>query len=243
MTKFSRVTLQPAYVIHSRAYRDTSLIVTAMSPEHGRVALVARGAKSARSRNYALLQPFQPLLLSWSGQGELMNLTAVEPQGTAMALRGRALVCGLYLNEVIVRCVHEAEGQIELFSQYDSALRLLCGAATDLQLQGVLRVFEIQLLDNLGYGLSLTYDVSGATVATDACYDYQMDRGPVPHAEPEIAGVRVSGRTLQVLAQGSLLEEVDPVVFKEAKTLLRYALSRLLGDKPLMSRELLRSSL
>lgn len=118
------VLLESAYILHARAYRDTSLLLELFTQEHGRVSAVARGAKGARSRFKGLLQPFVPLVVSWSGKGELMTLLAAEANGIAHSLTGDALVCGIYLNELLMRLLHRYDAHSILYQNYRQAL---CG--------------------------------------------------------------------------------------------------------------------
>jgi DNA repair protein RecO (recombination protein O) len=246
----NRVVLQPAYVLHLKPYRDTSALVELITPEHGRIGLVARGIKGPASKLRSVVQPFSPVLVSWSGKGDLPSLTGAEPQGRALLLKAEALACGLYMNEVIMRLTHRAEPQIELFSVYDISLRQLCKPQprewAGLHLQQVLRQFEIKLLQCLGYGLILDEEagtIKGKRVRSDLIYDFQVEIGPVGLGDPhqETFGVKVSGKTLLALANNRLYENrTDMEIYKEAKHLLRFVLDRYLGNKPLFSRQLLR---
>ncbi|WP_455211399.1 DNA repair protein RecO [Kaarinaea lacus] len=243
-----RVVLQPAYILHLKPYRDTSALVELITPEHGRMGLVARGIRGPTSKLRSVVQPFSPILVSWSGRGELPSLTGAESQGKALLLKAEALACGLYMNELIMRLTHRAEPHIELFSIYDICLRQLCAANQDeeagLHLQQILRKFEIQLLQCMGYGLVLEQEAGRANkVRSDQFYDYQLEIGPVLMEEPhqETFGLKVSGKTLLALANNRLNDNTtDRVVYKEAKQLLRFVLDRYLGNKPLVSRQLLR---
>ena len=241
-----RVVLQPAYVLHIKAYRDTSALVEMLTPEYGRVGVVARGIKSPTSRLRLVVQPFAPILVSWSGRNELPSLSGAEPQGRTLTLPADALACGLYMNELIMRLTHRAEPQIELFSTYDISLRSLSAEGqgmNSVNLQRVLRQFEIKLLQCLGYGLMLDHEaVSRKRVRSEGWYDYQLENGPVAidSAYQETFGVKVTGKTLLVLAEDGLAgDAVDSTVYKEAKQLLRFVLDRYLGNKPLYSRQLL----
>jgi len=246
MSKF-RVVLQPAYVIHSRPYRDTSALVEVFTPEYGRVVLVARGVRGAASKLRSVIQPFTPMLVSWSGKGDLPSLNTAEPQGRTVLLKAEALSCGLYVNELLMRLTLRAEPHIELFSFYDTTLRRLgeplC-ITENMRLQQILRRFEIHLLNCLGYGLVLGHE-AGSTreVRSELVYDFQMEHGPVVHQDVhnEIYGIKISGKTLLALAHDRLDAYTgDPGVYKEAKHLLRFVLDRYLGNKPLVSRQLLR---
>jgi DNA repair protein RecO (recombination protein O) len=242
-----RVVLQPAYVLHLKPYRDTSALVELITPEHGRVGLVARGIRGPASKLRAVVQPFSPILVSWSGRGELPSLITAESQGKNLFLKADALACGMYMNELIMRLTHRAEPQIELFSVYDASLRQLALSpvveSAGLHLQQVLRLFEIRLLHCLGYGLVLNEEAkSGKKIRSDMEYDFQLETGAVvfDNSHQEIFGIKISGKTLLALANNRLQEHNgDAAVYREAKQLLRFVLDRYLGNKPLLSRQLL----
>ncbi len=138
----ARILLEPAYVLHSRSFRETSLIVEAFTREHGRVAVVARGAKSARSRWRNILQPFRPLLISWNQKSDLGTLTAADQVASPPALQGQSLYCGLYLNELLMRLLHRGDPHAEVFERYRHVLSELASEAPP---QPLLRVFEKHL--------------------------------------------------------------------------------------------------
>ena len=230
----------PGYVLHSRPWRETSLIVEAFAREHGRVGLVARGARRARSRLRGTLLPFHLLLLSWSGRGELPTLTGADTEGGPVrTLRGRALFSGFYLNELLLKLLPRNDPHPGLFDDYRRALAALGeeGRALD----GVLRTFEKRLLDALGYGPTLDRAVdTGAPVSPDRRYRYVPERGPVEAAGAEDGPV-VSGRTLLALAGGRLGGGGD-LERAEARRLMRAVLAPHLGPRPLGSRALFRRS-
>ena len=243
-----RILLQPAYVLHQRPYRNTSALLELFTPEHGRVGVVARGVRGAKPRWRGLMQPFQPLLVSWNLRGELGTLTEAEAQGVALTLPPQFIASGFYLNEVLLRLLHRHEAQLELFGCYDVALRRMAGlesAASESkrQLEILLRRFEISLLHHLGYGLVLDCDVkSGLPVQSEQTYGYQWERGPVlinAEANAEVSdqnGLQISGSTLRALANDNLSTDKN---LREAKQLLRTVLSHYLGPKPLQSRQLI----
>jgi DNA repair protein RecO (recombination protein O) len=241
MNSEQRVLMQPAYVLHQRPYRDSSAIVELFTPEHGRAGVVAKGIKRPRSPWRGLLQAFQPLLVSWSGRGELATLTGVESRGELARLPSAVMASGFYLNELLMRLLHRHDAQLELFSCYDATLRqLACLPASKAPLQealeGRLRHFEVQLLAVLGYGLVLDHEVErGTPLAPEQCYRYHLDHGPMAAAGQE-GGIAVHGETLLALAAGEL---VSARARHEAKQLMRAALGRHLGSKPLYSRQLL----
>ena len=231
-----RVELEPAFVLHNRAYRESSLVSEIFGRDSGRLGLVAKGARRPKSPLRGMLQAFHPLLLSWSGSGELGLLTGAEPDGYAPALAGKALFSGLYMNELLMRLLHRHDPHPELFHHYGRALECL---ARSQRSDAVLRVFEKQMLESIGYGLVLDHDIdSGHAIEGDGAYRYEMDRGPARSADGNADGVPVSGETLLALAREELASEQ---VLEEAKRLMRVVLRRYLGDKPLATRSLFRS--
>ncbi len=235
-----RVEFEPAFVLHYRAYRETSLIVEIMGRNSGRLGLIAKGARRPRSELRGLLQSFRPLLLSWSGRGELGLLTGAEPDRYVPRLRGNALFSGFYMNELLMRLLHRFDPHPELFDHYYAAVEAL---GSGKRTESVLRIFEKQLLESIGYGLVLDRDIdSGEPIHVECAYRYQADRGPSSVLDDDRAsgneGVQVVGETLLSLARERL---DDDRVLDEAKRLMRAVLRRYLGDKPLATRTLFRT--
>ena len=223
----SRVQLEPAYVLHSRSFRETSLIVEILTRSHGRVAAVARGAKSARSRWRNVLQPFRPLLVSYLQKSDLGTLTAADQVAAPPALRGQALYCGMYMNELLIRLLHRGDPHVGVFEGYRHALTEL---AADVQPQPLLRIFEKHLLEDVGYALLLDKEFdSGVDIHPGRWYDYQPARGPVPVSGPGKG--RVSGAALLALNAEDLGDEHLP----ELRMLMRSVIGYHLGGKPLAS--------
>lgn len=223
----SRIQLEPAYVLHTRSFRETSLIVESLSREHGRVAVVARGARSPRSRWRNILQPFRPLLLSWNQKSGLGTLTAADQVASVPALQGQSLYCGLYLNELLMRLLHRGDPHPEVFERYRCALSEL---AAEVPPQPLLRVFEKHLLEAIGYAMLLDREYAGgAEIKPAQWYEYQPDRGPVLRQGPEQG--RISGRALLALHSESLQADVLP----ELRLLMRSVIGYHLGGKPLAS--------
>jgi len=222
-----RVQLEPAYVLHSRSYRETSLIVEAFTREYGRLAVVARGARSARSRWRSILQPFRPLLLGWSQRGELGTLTAADQVAAPPALEGPALYCGFYLNEILMRLLHRGDPHQDVFEHYK---RALLDMASGLALQPLLRLFEKDLLKAIGYAMVLDREIdSGEPVEARYWYTYQPDRGP--RRCPDGTAGRVSGETLLAFAA----ERVETRHLPELRMLMRGVIGFHLDGKPLAS--------
>jgi DNA repair protein RecO (recombination protein O) len=244
-----RVLLQPSYLLHQRAYRDSSALLELFTPEFGRVGVVAKGVKSTKSRWRGVLQPFQPLLVSWNQRGELGTLTAAEPQFRMLSFIPEVITSGFYLNEVLIRLLERQERQVELFERYDATLRGMAMISRQdenksVRLEILLRQFEMRLLAELGYGLVLDQDVgTGLPLQPDQEYAYQLEHGPVSVTVIDIekvtdVGVRITGRTLQAMQADDFSNEA---VRHESKRLLRTVLGHYLGPKPLQSRHLVQS--
>jgi DNA repair protein RecO (recombination protein O) len=235
-----RIQDQPGFVLHARDYSETSLTLEAFTPRHGRLGLLAKGARRPSSRVRGLLKPFQPLLLSWSGRGELPVLTGAEPNGETTISTGQALYCGFYLNELLVRLLHRHDPHEGLYGVYRETLVALSQSEAT---EPVLRQFEKKLLGEIGYGLILDRDVVNNTpIDADAWYDYVPERGPARMANPQLGraqGVVVRGASLQALADNDLTQTET---LREAKRLMRTVLAYYLGDKPLHSRKLFHST-
>ena len=252
MTNYSRVQLQPAYVLHQRPYRDTSAIVEIFSEAYGRRALVAKGLKRPKSKLKGLLQPFQPLLISWVGRSELGTLTDAELYSHSVAMKSRYLPGAFYLNELILKLLHKDDPHGDIFVSYHNTLdmfRHLSGGESDeLPWQACLRRFEIELMQSIGYGLVLDHDVvNQLPIKPDARYEFMLDHGPVIRDPLQAEGgvLVVSGHTLLMLSDPSRImamaqqdNEQHRQYFKEAKRLLRAVIDYQLGNKSLHSRDL-----
>ncbi len=226
-----RVTLAPAWVLHTRPYRDTSLLVEALSEECGRVGLVARGVRGGRGRWRGLLQPLQPLLLSWSGRGELGTIAGCEPAAPAVPLRDEALLSALYMNEVLLRVLQRSDPQPAIFQIYGDTLAALSGAGGAV----ALRLFEKRLLDALGWGAAYDFAADdGAPVDPARRYGFTADRGVLATTPGDL---EVAGDALLALAREDF---ADPLVMGDARRVLRAALAPHLGERPLETRSLLK---
>jgi len=230
-----RVQLEPAFVLHQRPFRETSLLLEILTPDFGRVGLVARGARRRRAQWRGILQPFVPLLLSWSRRGDLGTLSGAEAVGAVTLPIGERLLSAFYINELMLRLVPRHDANSDLFLRYREALAGLHGSA---DLAPVLRIFEKHLLQLLGYGLVLDHDVdSGVPIDAAARYRYIAQHGPVLAAAGKRVGVAVRGATLLALAAEQLSDEVQR---GEARLLLTAILDEHVGPRPLATRELLR---
>ncbi len=232
MTAIRRSELEPAFVLHRRAYRDTSALLELLTRDHGRIGAVARGVRGKRARNAGLLQPFQPLTVSWQARGELATLTGVEAGGRPVFLSGRRLVSGFYANELLIRLLQREDPHPGLYAAYRELVAALAGDAVA---EGAaLRRFERDLLAAIGYGLALSEDVAGQPIQPAAWYRYDPEHGPVPVPDTAGTGIHVRGASLLSLATGL----PDAAAERELRRLLRRVLRLYLGARPLRSREL-----
>jgi DNA repair protein RecO (recombination protein O) len=225
---------QLGYVLHTYPYSETSLIVETYTREHGRVPLMAKGAKRPRSGMRGVLMQFQPLAFSWSGRGDLRSLVQAEWLGGLAALAGSALFCGFYLNELLLKLLARDDAHERLFDSYETALRDL-GAPAGPGEARVLRSFEKELLRETGYALNLTRDAdSGAAIEAELRYAYDPEHGPRRLAPGTRAAMEVSGRTLMEIESGLY---TGPQTANQAKLLMRHLLNHQLNGKVLATRQ------
>ena len=223
-----RVENQPAWILHARAWRETSLLLEVFSREHGRIGLLARGVRAPRARiTRAMLEPFQLLSVDWAGTGELPNLRAAEVIGIAPRYAGDTLLSGLYVNELLARLTARHDPHPELFDRYAVLLEEL---ATELSLAWTLRRFERDLLVELGYGLLLDREAdTGAPISAGAEYAYVPEHGPVP-AQLRSGGTRVRGAALLALHEDRL---PNPGDLSALRRMLRAVISAHVGESGL----------
>ena len=237
MSQKQRIDQQPAYVLHAYPWRETSLIVEILSRDHGRVAMVAKGARRPTSALRGVLMAFQPLRIDWSGGGEVKTLVRAEWQAGQPLLQGRALLCGYYLNELLVRLTAREDPHPSLFETYASALRAL---AQPHALSPILRGFELALLRELGYAVVLEHEArQGAPIEPASRYAYIIDEGPV-----EIVDAREVTADQIVFSGQSLLDMAAdrfdrPETLAQSKVLLRMLINHQLGGQSLQSRRVL----
>lgn len=232
----ARVDQQPGFVLHSYAWRETSLIVEAFTRDHGRVALVARGAKRPTSHFRGLLAPFAPLMLSWSGRNEIKSLVRAEWCGGLAPLRGDALLAGFYVNELLVRLLARADAHEALFGNYTAALAALAagGGAHD----AVLRTFELALLRESGHAPAFDVCADGEPLDANAIYRVDAERGLVRLAREHVGDdpACLPGSTALAIGRGDF---AAPGVATQAKLVLRHLIRYHLNGQPLNTRRIL----
>lgn len=234
MSARARVDHETAYLLHSLPWRETSLIVEMFSREHGRVPMVAKGARRPGSVLRGVLMAFQPLELTWSGRGEVKNLHHAEWQGGQPLLGGIGLLCGYYLNELLLRLLPREDAHPALFDVYAQTLaRLAAGQAHE----ALLRNFELELLREIGYAPSLDVDVEhGEPVQATGAYLFLSERGPV-EAGAELGELAaIPGRVLLAMAAGDF-SAAETLAY--AKGLMRRLIQHHLGGQVLESRRIL----
>lgn len=221
-----RIDLEPVYVLKVQAYRESSVILEIFSARYGRQGVVARGARGRRSRSRGILQPFQPLLMSWRIGNDLGTLTAVEAAGVAPHLSGEAVFLGWYLNELVLRLLPRHDPHPDLYAHYAGALDRII-AERDI----ALRRFEKRLLESTGYGFTMPL----VQTPSDA-YRFHPENG----FEPVCVGARhaISGTALRDLIDERFAE---PETRRQIRALLRMAIDWHIGDQPLRTRTLLRA--
>jgi DNA repair protein RecO (recombination protein O) len=235
------VNTQIAYILHKRAYRETSSIVEVLTKDYGRVSLMARGSRGARSKTAGSLLLFAPLVVSWQGKGTMPFLKSVERADLkAPVLKNKALLSAMYINELLMYLLHKDDVQEAVFKQYHHCLYSL---ENDKNLEITLRQFEIKLLELLGFGLNLHAEAdTGEKILADSSYRYHLEHGPVKGSETAAANVpEISGSCLLALAdeQYQAIAE-NSLYLAELKRLMRYVINHHLGNKKLKSRELFR---
>ncbi len=229
MTEREQVLLETGFVLHQRPYRNSSQLLECLTASHGRVGLVARGSRAAKSRQRALLQPFAPLRLSWLRRGELGRLLQVEPEAPSHDLGSHRLLAGYYSNELLLRLLARGDPNGEVFSCYSRCLARLAAGES---MTRTLRVFELDLLGALGYGLELENDAgTGEPLVAERYYRFELENGFCLCAR-EGADV-YAGREIISLRERVLEDEAS---LRAAQRLLGRVLKAYLGERPLKSR-------
>jgi DNA repair protein RecO (recombination protein O) len=229
-----RIQNEPAWLLHHRPFRDSSQILDILSLDQGRLAVVAKGSRGAKSKLRGILRPFLPLQLSWFIRSDLGTLTGAEMNGAPLSLSGDALLSGYYVNELILKLLHRHDPQPEIFAAYSRTIERLAGGK---EVAAYLRQFEIELLRVLGYALNLDHDTETTEpLRPQQQYEYRVEQGLVP----------VSDRDGPMVFRGAEIDAIrnqqfaDPAVLKNAGSLLRNVIAYHLDGKELKSRKVLK---
>ena len=228
-----RVEQQPAWVLHTYPWRETSLIVEIFARDHGRVALVAKGARRPHSQLRGVLQTFQPLQAGWTGKSELRILTGAEWVGGMLPLEKTALLCGFYLNELLVKLLARDDPHPVLFDHYVATLNQL---AHNEPPPIVLRKFERALLKETGVAADLTRCTrTRQAVEAGQVYVVDPERGPRPARASDV-WPKITGKTLLDM---ECEDYADAATQAQSKTLMRFLLAHQLGGATLNTRQML----
>ena len=251
-----RVTRQPVYVLHTYPFKETSLVVELFSQQFGRIAAVAKGARRPHSAMRGMLQSFQMLSGAWSGKNDLKTLHSLDWHAGLTLIKGEALMCGFYMNELLLRLLPREDAHEGLFAYYDATLKTLASEQDSLNndklitektpLNGknalnsknlaiTLRRFELKLLQEMGYAVPLLTDENDLDISADKSYRYEAEYGACELGATK-NGVQLSGLTLLNMAND---DYNDSQTQNQSKQLMRYLLAHYLGDKPLHTRQLL----
>lgn len=229
---------QPVFILHTYPFKETSLVVEMFSRDLGRIAAVAKGARRPLSAMRGMLQSFQQLAGTWSGKNELKTLHDLEWMTGLTLLKGDALMCGFYMNELLLRLLPRDDAHVQLFEYYAHTIQLLSSheqQGGNEPLAAIMRSFELKMLQELGYAVPLTHDENGEIIHADETYRFEADYGA---CEPSATknGVLIQGGTLLDMARGNYKNATTQV---QSKQLMRYLLQHYLGEKPLHTRQLL----
>jgi len=222
---------QDIYILHTYPFKETSLIAELFSKNHGRIPVVAKGARRPRSSLRGMLQSFQLLQATWSGRGEIKTLHNIEWCDKFLQVDGNALICGFYINELIMRLLPREDSYKKLFDFYHHTMKVL---GDGVSLEVTLRKFELRLLQELGYEVPLKNDENGELIIAEKFYIYEAEYGASEISNTN-NGVKILGQTLLDMAQDEYKEDNTQL---QSKQLMRYLISYYLGDKPLNSKKL-----
>lgn len=230
--------LSQAFVLHSRPFKESSLIVELFTLDNGRFNVLARGVRGSKKTNKrALLQPFQPLSISWLGRSELKTLKSVEAEGLPLSLSGIPSMSGLYMNELLLKLLIHWDPHPDVFSIYHSSLKRLHQKE---QPSVILREFELNLLEELGYGVDWTSDSHGGLIESDNDYGFIAEQGFIPLIQAPNNALKASGKHILAVAENDWSTAGSLALVRKV---CRVIIDPLVGYKELNSRKLLQQTL
>ena len=232
---------QPVYVLHTYPFKETSLVVELFSQQFGRIAAVAKGARRPHSAMRGMLQSFQILDGAWSGKNELKTLHSLDWSAGLTLLKGEALMCGFYMNELLLRLLPREDAHENLFEYYQATLKTLTeNVELTNNVATILRRFELKLLQEMGYAVPLLLDENDGDIDANKSYRYEAEYGACEFGGNKIGmqknSVQLSGKTMLDMARD---DYSDLQTQSQSKQLMRYLLAHYLGDRPLHTRQLL----
>lgn len=224
---------QPAYILHRKPWRDTSLLLSLLTLHHGRVSVIVKGAQNSKRNPAAWLQPCQSLMVSWTGRSDLKTLTHYDTPAQSIRLTGERMYCGLYLNELLMMLVPEHDVQPDLFALYAQTLDALQAEPFN---SAALRQFELGLLRAIGLAPDFKQSVDGLPIRAELRYGLNPEQGFfVLTGATTSARFELSGQTILALASDQVLETT---LERESKHLMRNLIQQALNGRVLKSREL-----
>jgi len=230
----------PAFILHTRPYRETSMLVDFFTQEYGRISAVVRGVRQVRSKRAGLLLPFLPLCVSFRGKTDLVNIITLESTGVYFSLQNRALFCGLYANELLCRLLHKYDPYPVLYSLYQEFLtRLHKLPANITQQQWVLYLFAQKLLQEIGYGVQWHKTANGEPINPDEYYYFEFGIGFVVARQQQgiLARNKYKGTSLLALYEDNWIDSNDSQsknILQEIDSIFSIIFQRLLGEKFLL---------
>lgn len=235
--------MQQAYLLHSRAYRETSQLLDFLTYDSGRIQLIGKGLKTSKKKNP--IQLFAPYHIEFKGRGELKILTQHEVVRGRMlsetqGLQGKSLYCGFYINELLTRLLPKEQVITDVFMLYQNIIAQLMVSDDMESIQTALRQFEFQLLDTLGYGYDYEYDINNDAIDASASYQFLPEQGffrVLEGCKTQQSAMIFSGSEIQAFKTKVFLLDQQAT----AKRFIRLAMAKYLGDKPLKSRELFKA--
>lgn len=228
-----KVDQQAGFILHRWPYRESSLLLEVFTRDYGRLGLIAKGSRRKKSQSQGLFSPFKPLLIGWTGRGELPVLTGIEQAGFMPQLSGGGVGCGYYINELILKLLHRHDAHEALFDKYQELMFALTNRQDPFI---VLRVFEKHLLQKIGFGLVLDHDAeTGEAISKDSAYRYFPQKGPVQVSESGSDVIR--GSTLIALQKEEFPTREDQI---QARMLTRFLIDLQLNGKSLRARRVMR---
>ena len=230
-----KIDYTPCFILHRRNFSESSFILEIFSRNYGRISLIAKGAKQNKNYRGINFDLYQKYNISWISKSELGTLTGIDIISLMNPFVAEKAITGFYINEIILKLLHKDEPHIELFDIYELTLNKLFSNENE---KIILRYFEKQLLQSLGYGISLDHDIkTGLSIMPTCEYYYKIDSGPSSEVLPPDEGMKISGKTLSELNNETLSDDIN---ISEAKNLLSMILRKHL-NQPLESRKLYKS--
>lgn len=230
--------LELAYFLHIRRFQESSVLLDCLTEQGGIIPCIAKGARRPKSKWRGLAQPFILVNIAWRGRGEVKTLVQLEAESILPCLKGKMVLIGLYINELILTLVQRCDPSPELFKLYHETISQLGAANDNGSLEMVLRKFESGVLGILGFGIDFERDVKGEMISEDIIYGFDVERGFFPQTVlPQSKQmVVISGASIIALKEGRSFINQHQVT--EAKKLMRHAINHYLGGKILKTRKL-----